>query len=179
MMSLLSFVPDILKGIFSIGGDWIETKRQKAAAQQEIEVRAANLKGEIMLTRLQSENDRVKAGGEWETQQAINSSTSWKDEFWTIILAFPFITVAISPFIDMFMDNEPYVKGALINAAIESLDAMAVFPEWYQVLLFVAVGAAFGVRVFDKFQNKNGKLVFTNNQPQQLIAPETPSKESK
>lgn len=71
----------------------------------------------------------------WDQIMAQGSQNSWKDEFWTIVLALPAIIVFIPGASD-------YVKeGFLI------LDTM---PDWYKAALGVAISAAFGVSKFQQ-----------------------------
>ena len=163
-LTFLKFIPNVISGLFGLGGNWLEKLKSESETKQSIELQKQVLVGEIELSKLAAKRDVIKSGGDWEVEQAKNSATSWKDEFWTIVLGFPFISVSVAPFIDMFMDSAPYQKGDINIAVASSLDAMALFPEWYQVLLFVAVGASFGVRVFDRFSSKKGKLVYNNQQ---------------
>lgn len=163
-LTILKFIPNVVSGIFGLGGSWIEKLKSESETKQSIDLQKQVLVGEIELSKLASKRDVIKSGGDWEVEQAKNSATSWKDEFWTLILAFPFIGVSISPFVDMFMDSEPYNNGDLNIAVMNSLDSMSLFPDWYQVLLFVAVGSAFGVRVFDRFSSKGGKLTYNQKE---------------
>lgn len=77
----------------------------------------------------------------WDQIMAQGSQNSWKDEFWTIVLALPAIIVFIPGASD-------YVKeGFLI------LDTM---PDWYKAALGVAISAAFGVSKFQQvMRSKN------------------------
>lgn len=69
---------------------------------------------------------------EWETIQAEGGRHSWKDEFWTIVLAIPAIGCFI-PGGDKYM--------------IAGFEAMALMPDFYQYWLGVAVLTAFGIRI--------------------------------
>lgn len=164
MWSLLaSLVPAALKGVWDLGGQWLENRRKISEAKGELEAKKTELTGRIELTRLESGIEKMKQDGAWESIQATNSGNSWKDELWTVILALPLVLVTISPLVDMWMDPEPYSQGALITATQTSLKALDSFPDWYVVLLFVAVGAAFGVRIWDRFRTQNGRLTFVGS----------------
>ncbi len=80
------------------------------------------------IERLTSADDKLS---EWEAIQAENSNHSWKDEFWTVILAVPLVLC----FIPEFVPN--------IQAGFAALEEM---PEFYQYWLGVAVLTSFGVR---------------------------------
>jgi len=64
----------------------------------------------------------------WERMSAENAKNSWKDEFWTIVLAIPLIL--------SFIPNlQPYV--------VLGFDALADVPDWYRWALMSAIGFAF------------------------------------
>lgn len=79
--------------------------------------------------RVMNSDDQV---AEWEKIQAENGKYSWKDEFWTIILAVPAILC--------FMPEHV----ADVTAGFTALKTM---PTFYQYWLGVAILTAFGVRI--------------------------------
>lgn len=85
--------------------------------------------------RVMNADDQV---AEWEKIQAEGSKESWKDEFWTIILAVPAIGCFI-PAIGI------YPSGAEIMTA--GFAALNTMPTFYQYWLGVAILTAFGVRI--------------------------------
>jgi hypothetical protein len=68
---------------------------------------------------------------DWDIQAMKNSETSWKDEFWTIVLALPLILMFI-PGMDSVMTNG--------FAALDSA------PDYYKAAVGVAIAASFGMR---------------------------------
>jgi len=72
---------------------------------------------------------------EWERIQAEASKSSWKDEFWTVILAIPLVLC-------FFPQTVEYIKQGFIV-----LDTM---PDYYKAWLGLAIAAAFAVRVAKK-----------------------------
>lgn len=170
---IAGLIPGALKGIWNLGSQWLENKRAVSEVKGQLDVKKFELSSQIELARLQASIEKTQQDGLWENTQAINSGSSWKDELWTIILSFPIITITLAPFIDLLMDPEPYKAGSLLLAVNASLKAFESAPEWYVVLLFVAVGSAFGVRIWERFSSKNGRLVFsggndTGNRPQSV-----------
>lgn len=158
---LASLIPGALKGIWNLGSQWLENRRKISEVKGDLEAKKVELSSQLEIAKLQATVAKTEQDGVWENTQATNSNNSWKDEFWTLILSLPMILVTVSPLIDMFMDPEPYQKGALIQAAMTSLAAFDKFPDWYVLLISVAVGAAFGVRVWDRFRASRGRLVIT------------------
>ena len=69
------------------------------------------------------------------------SGQSWKDEFWTIVLAIPVFMVGYA-----IAANDVTII-ARVATAFEALEKL---PEWYQYLLFIAISSSFGIRGVDK-----------------------------
>ena len=91
----------------------------------------------------------IQNDANWEEKMASATDKSWKDEFWSIILALPIIAVAYGA----AMDNPAVIER--LTAAFDTLNSL---PEWYQYLLFIAVSASFGLKSADKIMGlKKGK----------------------
>ena len=69
------------------------------------------------------------------------SKESWKDEFWTIILAIPIFMVGYA-----IAANDTTV----IDRVEQGFVALSGLPEWYQYLLFIAMSSSFGIRGVSK-----------------------------
>jgi hypothetical protein len=81
------------------------------------------------LDRVMSSDDKL---AEWESIQAESGKHSWKDEFWTIILAIP----AVMCFFPEYVGD---VKAGFV--------ALKTMPDFYQYWLGVAILTAFGIRI--------------------------------
>jgi len=91
----------------------------------------------------------IQNDADWENKMADATSNSWKDEFWSIILALPIMAVVYS----VAMDDV-----SIIERVNEGFAALNQLPEWYQYLLFIAVSASFGLKSADKLMGlKKGK----------------------
>ena len=91
----------------------------------------------------------IQNDANWEEKMASATDKSWKDEFWSIILALPIVAVAYG----VAMDNPAVIER--LTAAFDTLNSL---PEWYQYLLFIAVSASFGLKSADKIMGmKKGK----------------------
>ena len=86
----------------------------------------------------------IQNDADWEAKMADATKDSWKDEFFSVILAMPLLAVAYS----VAMDNPE-----VINRLDMAFDTLNTLPEWYQYLLFVAVTSSFGIRGADKIMN--------------------------
>ena len=91
----------------------------------------------------------IQNDADWENKMADATSNSWKDEFWSIILALPIVAVAYSVAID---------DVSIIERVNQGFAALNSLPEWYQYLLFIAVSASFGLKSADTIMGlKKGK----------------------
>lgn len=109
------------------------TKRQEikqAKQNAELKVLAAKTEAKIALMANQQKADIA-----WEILSIEKSG--WKDEMWTVIIAVPLVLCFIPG------------GASYVSQGFEALKAHT--PEWYQGLVFIAVGAAFGVRKLTDF----------------------------
>ena len=121
----------LLGPALELGKDLIKGKAEEKKAIQERKIAA-----------IQNDSD-------WESKMADATKDSWKDEFWSIILALPIAAVAYS----VAMDDV-----AIIDRVNQGFAALNQLPEWYQYLLFIAVSASFGLKSADKIMGmKKGK----------------------
>ena len=72
----------------------------------------------------------IENDDDWESKMAAASKDSWKDEFWTIVLAIPVFMVGYA-----IAANDVTII-ARVATAFEALEKL---PEWYQYLLFIAI----------------------------------------
>ena len=114
-----------------LGKDFLKGKADEKKAIQERKIAA------------------IQNDADWEAKMADATKSSWKDEWFSLILSAPLIAVAYS----VAMDDT-----AIIERMNEAFTALNSLPEWYQYLLFIAVSASFGVKGADKIMSmKKGK----------------------
>ena len=113
------------------------------------------LLGQVLKNRAEEKNAVHKAKmqviqntASWEQLMATASATSWKDEWFTLLLSAPVVAVVWG--IGM---NDVEILDR-IGLAFEELNRL---PDWYQYLLFMAVSASFGIRGADKLLALKGK----------------------
>lgn len=75
----------------------------------------------------------------WDKIMAEASKDSWKDEFWTIILAIPAV-LAFFP--------------STVDAVLNGFKALETMPDWYKAAVGIAIAAAFGFRKFAQMKMK-------------------------
>jgi len=103
----------IITAIGSIASQWLSNKSEKATAKHTRDIKL------------------IEQTSDWEAIQAQNSSTSWKDEWLTLLFSVPLVMCFIPPLV-------PYVKAGFL--------VLHGMPEWYRYYLGVIVAASFGVR---------------------------------
>ena len=114
-----------------------------------------NLIGQVIKNRAEEKNaihnakmEVIKNTASWEQLMASASATSWKDEWFTLLLSAP--VVALMWGISM---NDVEILDR-IGIAFGELNML---PDWYQYLLFMAMSASFGIRGADKLLALKGK----------------------
>lgn len=121
----------LLGPALELGKDFLKGKAEEKKAIQQRKINA------------------IQNDADWENKMADATSNSWKDEFWSIILALPIIAVVYSVAID---------DVSIIDRVNQGFEALNGLPEWYQYLLFIAVSASFGLKSADKLMGlKKGK----------------------
>ena len=74
---------------------------------------------------------------EWEGQMAKATDGSWKDEWFTVIISVPIVTVWLGVMFDL---------PILLTRSKEAFVVMQGMPEWYWGLLIIAFSASFGIK---------------------------------
>lgn len=94
--------------------------------------------------------NQINNDADWEAKMADATKDSWKDEFWSIVLALPIIAVMYSVAVD---------DPAVIDRVKQGFEALDTLPEWFSYCLFIAISASFGLKSADKIMSmkKGGK----------------------
>lgn len=113
----------IISDLIGLGQTWIEGRQKKSQARAEAEAT-------VMVNAATSASD-------WEALQAKASASSWKDEFWTLVLAAPAILC--------------FIPGG-VETALAGFNALDTMPEYYRYFLGISIGASFGVKGIKNFK---------------------------
>ena len=116
----------------TLASSWLQGKTDKNNAEARLKLTEAEAKSKIMLSEKTSVAD-------WERIMAQNSDSSWKDEWFVIILSIPMILCFI-----------PGMEG-VVHHGFEQLQQA---PDWYMYALLTAISASFGIRGFKQFLGK-------------------------
>ena len=86
-------------------------------------------KAEEKQAKHQAKMNVIQNDANWEQTMAAASGSSWKDEFWTLVLSVP-----------LFMVGYAIASGdvTVIDRVQLGFAALSELPEWYQYLLFIA-----------------------------------------
>ncbi len=90
----------------------------------------------------------IQNDANWEAHMAQASASSWKDEFWTLVLAVPIFMVGYSIIID---------DPSIIERTKLAFQALDELPDYYQYLLFICISASFGIKGVDRLINLRKK----------------------
>lgn len=101
-------------------------------------------KAEEKQAKHQAKMSVIQNDADWESKMADASKDSWKDEFWTIVLAIPVFMVGYA-----IAANDVSV----IARVATGFEALEKLPEWYQYLLFIAISSSFGIRGASKIMD--------------------------
>ena len=94
-------------------------------------------KAEEKQAKHQAKMSVIQNDADWESKMADASATSWKDEFWTIVLAIPVFMIGYA----IALDDTDVIERTKLG-----FEALSGLPEWYQYLLFIAISSSFGIR---------------------------------
>ena len=118
--------------IAELAGTWLNGKVENTKAETGAKVAKAKAEAVIMEKKATGEID-------WDLEMAKGSTTSWKDEWLTILFSIPLILAFI-----------PGMEEVVANG----FNQLKQMPQWYQYSLGVIVAASFGVRSATKFFGK-------------------------
>ena len=103
-----------------------------------------NNRAEEKQAKHQAKMSVIQSDANWEAKMADASSSSLKDEFWTIILAIP-----------IFMVGYAIIAGdmSIVDRTKQAFQTLDELPEWYQYLLFIAISSSFGIKGASKLMD--------------------------
>ena len=121
----LALIPAVFNTVASLGQSWL--KKKEIEAQGKVDLAKAKVEGSIMLAKTQMEGDQA-----YDQRVADDMGTSWKDEWFVIILSIPAVLCFI---------NETWAEHVKVG-----FRALQETPEWYQWAFLGAIVASFGLK---------------------------------
>ena len=123
-------IANLIGPVPNLVGGWLKNKAEEKQAKHQAKMQV------------------IANNADWESKMADASAHSWKDEFWTIVLAAPIFFIGYAIAVN---------DGAVIDRVTQGMAALSDLPDWYQYLLFIAVSASFGIRGADKLMQMRKK----------------------
>ena len=117
---------NFIKPVADLAGGYLKNKAEQSKAVHEAKMKV------------------IQNDGDWENKAIDASANSWKDEFWTLVLAVPIFMIGYSIVVG---DPEIVERVEARFAALSNL------PEWYQYLLFIAISSSFGIKGVSKLMS--------------------------
>lgn len=127
---------DLAMSVLGIGKDYVDAKMEQRKAEVEAKTAVTRAEGEAKAALLVKAAD---AEASWDAIMAKNSETSWKDEFWTIVLSIPLIMA--------------FIPG-LAEYVQEGFTVLSGVPDWYFYSILTAIAGAFGFRAVTRLTRK-------------------------
>lgn len=118
----------ILTSLLGLASGSIERYQARKQVEAEAEAKITVARAEAEAARLAKAQDAEIA---WENAAVGQMETSWKDEYFTILLSIPAITA--------FFPGGPEVVQS-------GFAALATMPDWYIYAFLTAIAASFGIR---------------------------------
>lgn len=112
--------------IANIAGGYLKNKAEEKQAKHEAKMKV------------------IQNDGDWESKAVDASANSWKDEFWTLVLAVPIFMIGYAIVVD---------DTTVIDRVQQGFVALSELPEWYQYLLFIAISSSFGIKGVSKLMS--------------------------
>ncbi len=109
----------ILTGIITLGSEWFKRRGEKAQAKHDLKIK-----------QLSAEQD-------WDIAQATNAGSSWKDEWFVIVLSIPMIGSFIPGMV-------PHMQEGFV--------VLGTMPDYYKAFLGSAIAASFGIKALSKWK---------------------------
>ena len=117
-------IGQLIGPLTELAGGWLKGKADAQAAAAQLKLTEAKAKAQILLSEKTSVAD-------WERIMAEGAKSSWKDEWFVIVLSIPLVLAFI-----------PGTEG-WVDRGFEQLQKA---PDWYFYSLGIAISASFGIR---------------------------------
>lgn len=94
-------------------------------------------KQRIKEAEVSAKEKAIAAKETWELEAIRASSSSWKDEAWTIL----FVSIVAACFIPGLQDH-----------VFKGFEALEQTPTWFQIAIGMSISASFGIKAYNLFK---------------------------
>lgn len=106
----MGWVKDAIGGLVSPLTKAYETKQNRKMARESGDAK-------LSLAKANNENQVTLTDQEWEAQSKANEKDTWKDEYLTIIITSPIVTLLAGGIILAFTDDDSLLEGTKLGLA--------------------------------------------------------------
>lgn len=132
LQALLGFIPALIKGGFNLANEKVEAKKLKQTAEAKLKLKKETNDTNIELT-----------DAEWESLGQKGLSDSWKDEYVTLIVTAPIVSVLVGAVWNAFTGN-----SALLTGTLDGIEKLTLLGLNWDVLTTAVVLAAVGLKIW-------------------------------
>lgn len=156
MIPIFSAIGSVLGAISKPVATWLDgrAKRQLLKEQGKYLVAKARLEGQIEAAKTEA-----RAESDWDMMVLRQQQHTWRDEWMTILISYPYLISFSAPFIDLWT-SEQYKLTPTIK---EAWAAVSSAPEWYQASFIGVIIATFGLRWYFTKRNPMKSLQETKD----------------
>ena len=134
---MLSLLAGLAGPLIEAGGGFVRRRQERRAAEESAR---AKLKQTAQDDTHAREMGAALSRAEWEAIGRRSESGTWKDEFVTVLVSLPLLTLFVGAILEAFGVPEVFSAGERMIAALNSLDGT------YGTLLAAVLLAAVGIR---------------------------------
>ena len=121
----IPFIGPLIEGISNVATGWINHRQAKTEAKRDVELK------------------QITASADIDATSAADMSTSWKDEYLTVLFSIPLVVVFYA---------SVWGDPADIERVKTAFAAMQELPEWYMWSVVGIVTGTFGLRGLQKLK---------------------------
>lgn len=125
---------DIVSGILSPVASVLTKRTERKMAKE-------SLKAKMEISRQAGETNITLTDAEWEVAMAVQTSTSWKDEYVTLVITYPILSLMMGSQWAAFKDDSRFLEGTV--AGINALTSLGMD---YGILCTAVVFASMGLK---------------------------------
>lgn len=164
---IFGLLGSLITGGIGLAKEYIGGEADKKRLKLENEKISIKTKGEIMKASAEAKAkamlQRMQGDIAYENIWSKSAMSSWKDEFWTILLGTPYIACMVpavvgtgaailTPVLSPLDPAVTFNPDAVETAVATSFEMMKLIPNYWNAAASVGIGASFGVKKYEGFK---------------------------